>query len=90
MLTEEVDEGLVLLGKVLGWDPIDLTYASLLETRDDGFIRWDNKRVKKAPKTESLSAKVRSACLTCIKNAFSSCCMDDGCFNLWILQGQIS
>lgn len=58
MLTEEIDEGLVLLGKILGWDLIDLTYASLLENRD-GFVRWDDKKVLKAPKPEDLDKNVR-------------------------------
>ncbi|CAM9649257.1 unnamed protein product, partial [Ectocarpus sp. 6 AP-2014] len=31
MLTDDVDEGLVLLGRVMGWDPIDITYTPLLE-----------------------------------------------------------
>lgn len=58
MLTEEVDEGLVLLGRILGWDPIDLTYASLLETGEGGSLRWDNKPVQKAPKKEDLDEDV--------------------------------
>ncbi|CAM9624227.1 unnamed protein product [Laminaria digitata] len=59
MLTEEMDEGLVLLGRILGWDPIDLTYASLLET-GDGMIRWDDKPVKKAPKPKDLDSHTLS------------------------------
>ncbi|CAM9372174.1 unnamed protein product [Ascophyllum nodosum] len=54
MLTEDVDESLVLLGKILGWDPIDLTYASLLKTGANGSVRWDGKAVQKAPKPEDL------------------------------------
>lgn len=57
MLTEEVDEGLVLLGKVMNWDPIDLTYASLLEARD-GATRWDDKPVTKAPRPKDLHSAV--------------------------------
>lgn len=57
MFTENVDEGLVLLGKILGCDHIDLTYASLLET-GDGFMRWDDKPVIKAPKPKELSEEV--------------------------------
>lgn len=60
MLTEAMDEGLVLLGRILGWDPIDLTYASLLET-GDGMIRWDDKPVKKAPKPKDLDSHVSAA-----------------------------
>ena len=60
MLTEEMDEGLVLLGRILGWDPIDLTYASLLET-GDGMIRWDAKPVKRAPKPKDLDSHVSAA-----------------------------
>lgn len=58
MLTDEMDEGLVLLGRILGWDPIDLTYASLLETGEGGSLRWDKKPVKKAPKKEDLDKDV--------------------------------
>ena len=59
MLTEDVDESLVLLGKILGWDPIDLTYASLLKTGANGSVRWDGKAVQKAPKPEDLDEDVR-------------------------------
>eukprot|EP00752_Nemacystus_decipiens_P001803 g1742.t1 len=58
MLTENVDEGLVLLGKVMGWDLIDLTYASLLEARD-GATRWDDKPVTKAPRPKDLHRTAR-------------------------------
>lgn len=57
MLTEEVDEGLVLLGRIMDWDPIDLTYASLLEAHD-GATRWDDKPVIKAPRPEDLPSSV--------------------------------
>lgn len=57
MLTEEVDEGLVLLGRIMGWDPIDLTYASLLDAAD-GLVRWDDKPVMKAPKPKDLDPAV--------------------------------
>lgn len=57
MLTEELDEGLVLLGRIMDWDPIDLTYASLLEARD-GATRWDDKPLKKAPRPKDLHTAV--------------------------------
>lgn len=59
MLTEEVDEGLVLLGRIMGWDMIDLTYTSLLENRA-GAVRWDGKPLKGAPKVGDLDEKVSS------------------------------
>lgn len=65
MLTEEVDEGLVLLGKILGWDPIDLTYTSLLETRE-GALRWDDKPLKKAPKPSELDRDVSVHVYLCV------------------------
>lgn len=57
MLTEEVDEGLVLLGRIMDWDPIDLTYASLLETHE-GATRWDGKPIIKAPIPKDLPSTV--------------------------------
>lgn len=59
MLTEEVDEGLVLLGRIMGWDMIDLTYTSLLENRA-GAVRWDGKPLKGAPKVRDLDDEVSS------------------------------
>lgn len=60
MLTEAVDEGLVLLGRILGWDMIDLTYASMLRTRE-GVRRWDDKPLTRVPKVEELDEEVSTA-----------------------------
>lgn len=79
MLTEEVDEGLVLLGKVMDWDPIDLTYASLLEARD-GATRWDDKLVTKAPRPKDLHSAVSSSwpCVcVCVSPQSVACLLRD-------------
>ncbi|CAM9787364.1 unnamed protein product, partial [Sphacelaria rigidula] len=59
MLMEELDEGLVLMGRILGWEPIDLTYSPLLETRDGvDNKRWDGKPWKPAPRASDLHPDV--------------------------------
>lgn len=55
--TDELDEGLVLLSRIVSWDPIDLTYASML-TNHEGAVRWDKKPLKRAPDPADLDVDV--------------------------------
>lgn len=85
MLTDNIDEGLVLLGKLMDWDPIDLTYASLLEARNGG-TRWDDKPVTKAPRPKDLHSAVSLTdyicvvvpCLFVISVCSCACLLRDG------------
>lgn len=57
MLTERFDEGLALLQKMLNWDPIDITYCKMLQTKK-GETRWDGKPLENVPKIHELSPEV--------------------------------
>ncbi|CAN0564455.1 unnamed protein product, partial [Ectocarpus sp. 12 AP-2014] len=49
LLTERFDEGLALLQRMLQWDPIDMTYCKMLQTKK-GEMRWDGKPLENVPK----------------------------------------
>ncbi|CAN0110303.1 unnamed protein product [Discosporangium mesarthrocarpum] len=53
ILTERFDEGLALLQRMLGWDPIDITYCKMLQTKK-GERRWDGKPLENVPKASDL------------------------------------
>lgn len=53
ILTEEFDEGLMVLRHLLGWDMIDLTYSVMMETKK-GAVRWDDKGLVDVPTFDSL------------------------------------
>ncbi|CAM9975787.1 unnamed protein product [Sphacelaria rigidula] len=57
MLTERFDEGLALLQKMLNWDPIDITYCKMLQTKK-GEKRWDGKPLQDVPKIPDLPPEV--------------------------------
>ena len=68
LLTERFDEGLALLQKMLGWEPIDMTYCKMLQTKK-GEKRWDGKPLQNVPKASELPPEVsakysRSACVS--------------------------
>lgn len=60
LLTERFDEGLALLQKMLDWDPIDMTYCRMLQTKK-GESRWDGKPLENVPRISELSPEVCSA-----------------------------
>ncbi|CAM9555852.1 unnamed protein product, partial [Laminaria digitata] len=53
LLTERFDEGLALLQRMLNWDPIDMTYCKMLQTKK-GETRWDGKPLENVPKIADL------------------------------------
>lgn len=58
LLTERFDEGLALLQRMLQWDPIDMTYCKMLQTKK-GEMRWDGKPLENVPKISDLAPEVR-------------------------------
>lgn len=58
MLTERLDEGLLVLRHMLHWHLIDLTYCDLNETKA-GTRRWDGKPFVDRPDFDSLPEKAR-------------------------------
>ncbi|CAM9357794.1 unnamed protein product [Ectocarpus fasciculatus] len=59
MLTERMDESLAILRRLLGWHMIDVTYASLNETRA-GARRYDGKPLTDRPDFCDLSKEVQA------------------------------
>lgn len=57
LLTERFDEGLALLQRMLQWDPIDMTYCKMLQTKK-GERRWDGKPLQNVPKISDLAPEV--------------------------------
>lgn len=57
ILTEEFDEGLMVLRRLLGWDMIDMTYCSMYKTKK-GATRYDGKPLVDVPRFEDLSKPV--------------------------------
>lgn len=57
LLTERFDEGLALLQRMLQWDPIDMTYCKMLQTKK-GEMRWDGKPLENVPKISDLAPEV--------------------------------
>eukprot|EP00752_Nemacystus_decipiens_P012934 g11447.t2 len=53
LLTEEFDESLMVLRRLMGWEMIDLTYSVMMETKK-GVFRWDNQALVDVPKFDSL------------------------------------
>ncbi|CAM9861374.1 unnamed protein product [Pylaiella littoralis] len=53
LLTEEFDEGLMVMRRLLGWDMIDMTYAKMMKTTG-GSRRWDGKELKDVPHWDDL------------------------------------
>lgn len=58
LLTEKMDEGLMLLRRLLSWDLIDVTYTTMLKT-EQGIRRWDGKALGDVPHFEDLPQPVR-------------------------------
>ena len=52
---ERFDDGMLLLGRTLGWSLLDVTYTVLFDSRQDHASRWDGKLIKPTPKASSLS-----------------------------------
>eukprot|EP00903_Cladosiphon_okamuranus_P020271 g18603.t1 len=59
LLTERFDEGLALLQRMLQWDPIDMTYCKMLQTKK-GERRWDGKPLENVPKISDLAPAILS------------------------------
>ncbi|CAN0161576.1 unnamed protein product [Ectocarpus fasciculatus] len=59
LLTERFDEGLALLQRMLQWDPIDMTYCKMLQTKK-GEMRWDGKPLENVPKISDLAPEILS------------------------------
>eukprot|EP00903_Cladosiphon_okamuranus_P016251 g14989.t1 len=53
ILTEEFDESLMVLRRLMGWEMIDLTYSIMMETKK-GVLRWDNQALVDVPHFDSL------------------------------------
>ncbi|CAM9764758.1 unnamed protein product, partial [Hapterophycus canaliculatus] len=60
LLTEEFDEGLMVLRRLMGWEMIDMTYERMMETKAGGK-RWDGKVLKNVPHWEELPPWVRDS-----------------------------
>ena len=58
LLTEEFDEGLMVMRRLLGWEMVDMTYVSMYKTVD-GAHRFDGKLLVSAPHFEDLPEHVR-------------------------------
>lgn len=58
MLTEEVDEGLMVLRRLLKWDMVDMTYLSMYKTTK-GSTRYDGKELVDTPHFDDLPEHVR-------------------------------
>lgn len=69
ILTEQFDEGLMVLRRLLGWQMIDMTYCSMYETKK-GATRYDGKPLVNVPHFEDLPYAVRchgrSSCPPCL------------------------
>lgn len=59
MLTERLDEGLLVLQHMLHWDLVDVTYMVLNETKE-GKRRWDGQPFVDRPQFDDLPQKVRN------------------------------
>ena len=58
VLTEQFDEGLMVLRRLLGWDMIDMTYAKM-KVSTEGYTRWDGKQLVARPSFDDLSKQAR-------------------------------
>lgn len=58
LLTEEFDEGLMVLRRLLKWDMVDMTYLSMYKTAK-GSRRYDGKELVDAPHFDDLPEHVR-------------------------------
>lgn len=58
LLTEKLDEGLMVLRRLLGWDLIDVTYTKMMETKQ-GTKRYDGQVLAAVPNFEDLPPAVR-------------------------------
>ena len=65
LLTERFDEGLALLQRMLQWDPIDMTYCKMLQTKK-GETRWDGKPLENVPKISDLAPEVCVCVCVCV------------------------
>lgn len=59
ILTEEFDEGLMVLRRLLGWEMMDMTYVSMYKTVN-GAHRFDGKPLVSSPRFDDLPEQVRS------------------------------
>ena len=57
ILTEEFDEGLMVLRRLLGWSMIDMTYSSMYKTAK-GAKRFDGKQLVDVPHFDDLPQQV--------------------------------
>lgn len=64
LLTEEFDEGLMVMRRLLGWEMVDMTYVSMYKTVD-GAHRFDGKLLVSAPHFEDLPEHVRIKLVPC-------------------------
>eukprot|EP00904_Undaria_pinnatifida_P012458 jgi/Undpi1/8342/HiC_scaffold_25.g10811.m1 len=58
ILTEEFDEGLMVLRRLLGWSMIDMTYSSMYKTAK-GAKRFDGKQLVDVPHFDDLPQQTR-------------------------------
>eukprot|EP00903_Cladosiphon_okamuranus_P011858 g11139.t1 len=58
ILTEQFDEGLMVLRRLLGWEMVDMTYVSMYKTVD-GAHRFDGKELVKSPPFDDLPEHVQ-------------------------------
>ncbi|CAM9713781.1 unnamed protein product [Laminaria digitata] len=60
ILTEEFDEGMMVLRRLLGWSMIDMTYSSMYKT-EKGSVRYDGKKLVDVPHFDDLPQQTREA-----------------------------
>ena len=70
LLTERFDEGLAMLQRMLKWDPIDMTYCKMLQTKK-GETRWDGKPLENVPKIADLPPEASAA----LRGAYPCVCV---------------
>lgn len=62
ILTEQFDEGLMVLRRLMGWEMIDMSYCAMLKTKE-GASRYDGKPLVNVPHFEDLPLEVIRATL---------------------------
>ena len=60
ILTEEFDEGMMVMRRLLGWEMIDMTYSSMYETKK-GEKRFDGMTLVDVPHFDDLPQEVRAS-----------------------------
>ena len=59
ILSERMDEGLMMLRRDLGWQMVDMTYSVLLETKAGERRGWDGRELKNRPRFSELPKQVQ-------------------------------